>query len=509
MKTELRFPLIRLLYIRRMIKKNNETTKYLLIMAALALYLSLCINMANNTLYQSGYWGLILVILLLCVAARNYLTKNPVIWVMVTGGFLKVSYILYTAVWQRQHDVIDFGAGEGHAAYIEYILYNKSLPDFDPRSVWAFFQPPLHHFISAVWMWAGIRVKIAERQLYENVQVLPLCYMLIVTLIVYEISKELNMTKKSQLITMLITAFHPIYVLMSGSINNDALSVCLSALSVYAALLWYKKPGILKSIFLGGCIGLAMMAKLSSALVAPGIGAMLLYRVIKDIRADKSCIKDYFLQLASFAVVVFPLGLWWPVRNVIKWNMPVNYIPEVGEQLEKCDMASRLFDIRTFSVYPALKSNGAAYDEYNVILAMFKTAFFGESDFSLLSKHITPFADLVFVFGIITAVIGIYAAIKVCTDRQSGPDAGLKIMFSGVLLGLLGGYFMFALSYSNFSAQDFRYSALAVSIMGIFTGLYCDRRLLKKKSVIVIYVSCIIFAAASFITYMLVGAYKG
>lgn len=477
---------------------------------ATALFLSLCMNMANNTLHQSAFLGAILVFAILCIAYYKSLSRNIVVWTMILGAFVKVSYILYTAVWERQHDVIDFGAGEGHAAYIEYILYNKSLPNFDPREVWAFFQPPLHHAISAAWMWLGIRLKIAERRLYENVQVLPLCYMLIMTLIIYNICKELKMTTKATFVTMLAVSFHPIYILLSGSINNDALALVLSAGAVYAALKWYRKPTFLKIFLLAVLIGLSMMAKLSSALVAPGIGVMMLYRIYTDVKSKKTGLVQYILQLALFAVTVVPLGLWWPVRNLVKWGMPVNYIPEVGDQLVKTDFVSRVLDVRTSTVYPCLLANGDAYDEYNVILAMFKTAFFGESNFSSLNWKIAPFAYLTFAFGIAVALLGLISAIYVCVNKEIGIDIGEKILFAGVLLGLLGGYFMFALSYSNFSAQDFRYSALAIGILAIFTGLYYDRLILIPKSKVAVRAiksTAVIFALASAGTYLLVGYY--
>ena len=79
---------------------------------------------------------------------KSGLTKIIIIALFLLGIFIKLYYINYTETWERQHDVISFGADEGHAAYIEYILNNKSLPDFDPREKWGFFQPPLHHIIS-------------------------------------------------------------------------------------------------------------------------------------------------------------------------------------------------------------------------------------------------------------------------------------------------------------------------------------------------------------------------
>ena len=491
-------------------KNNSILTKYrpLLLIIALALFMSFCIDMTNNTIKNPVYFFSLAVFAIVCAAFCNNLSRDAVVWTMVLGAILKASYILYTPVWERQHDVIDFGAGEGHAAYIEYILYNKSLPDFDPRSVWAFFQPPLHHFISAAWMWIGIRLKIVERQLYENVQVLPLCYLLIMTLIIYAICKELDMTNEAMLVTMLIVSFHPIYIQLSGSINNDALALVLSALALYIALIWYKKPSFWKIILLGASIGLAMMAKLSSALVAPGIGVMMVYKIVPDFKKDKSVLGRYAGQLLGFAAVVFPLGLWWPVRNLIKWNMPVNYIPEVGEQLVKTDFVSRVFDVRTSSVFPCMIVNGDEYDEYNVILAMFKTSFFGESNFSLLSGKITPFAVITFVFGIILALVGLYCIVRLCFDKEAIPDIGIRILLGGSFVTLMGGYFLFALSYNNFSAQDFRYSALAIAISAIFTGKYVDRiKVLKRPAYLrwMIKACSVIFALGAAGTYMLVG----
>lgn len=488
---------------------NNQQRRLILYILALAVFMSFCINMANNTLFQSAFFGTIVVLFMLYLAFRKTINCDAVIWTMLLGAFVKASYILYTPVWERQHDVIDFGAVEGHAAYIEYILQNKALPNFDPRQVWAFFQPPLHHAVCAALMYVEIRLKIAERRLYENVQILPLCYMLVMTLIVYNICKELKLSSKATLITMLAVSFHPVYILMSGSINNDALALVLSAIAVYVALLWNKKPTLLKIILLGMCVGLSMMAKLSSVLIAPGIGVMMLYRVIKDVKDKKKGIIPYLLELLCFAIVVIPLGLWWPVRNYVKWRMPFNYIPEVGEQLVKTDLFSRIFDLRTSTVYPCLISNGDAYDEYNVVLAMFKTAFFGESNFSQLSPKITPFACIVFVFGIVIALLGISSAVYVCVNKEIGMQTGEKILFGGVLAGLLGGYFSFALSYSNFSAQDFRYSALAVSILAIFTGIVYDRMVLKGSKIrYLILASSVIFALGAFCTYMLVGLYQ-
>lgn len=495
--------------------KGLNIINSLLIMVSLALFLSFCTDMTGETLRRPAYFFSVVIMIILAVVFRKSLPKVSVYYVIFGGALVKIAYILYTAVWTRQHDVISFGAGEGHAAYIEYILANKSLPNFDPRLVWGFFQPPLHHTISAAWMWINIRLGIAERQLQENVQVLTLCYMIVTMLVTYYICKELAMKQRGTLITMLIASFHPAYILLSGSINNDALSICFAAVALYIAIIWYKKPNLLSILLLALCIGLGMMAKLSAGLVAPGIGLMMLYKLF----ADKKNLLRYIIQYVCFAVVVFPIGLWWTIRNKIMWGMPANYIPEVGEQLTSSSLVSRLFDLRTSTVYPCMINNGDAYDEYNFILAMIKTSLFGESNFSQVSSKINVFAVILFITSVVLIIVGIIALVRISFCKEASPAIEYKILLGVSALSIFGAYASFALSYNNFSAQDFRYAALLVSIMAIFTGLWddrmeavvtagkCDESKKKRISIVrnVIFFVSVLFAASSAAVYLLVG----
>ena len=209
---------------------------------AAALFLAFCFDMKAESIRTSSFAFLIICTVVVVVTFRKNLPSTGTFYAMLTGMFLKIAYAIYTPVWCRQHDVIDFGAGEGHAAYMEYILSHKALPDFDPRSVWAFFQPPLHHIISAVWMWLNIRLGISEGRMHKNVQILPLTYMCLLMFITYMICRELGMRKQGMLAAMLVASFHPVFILMSGSINNDALSVMLTVLAIYIAILWYLYP---------------------------------------------------------------------------------------------------------------------------------------------------------------------------------------------------------------------------------------------------------------------------
>jgi len=486
-------------------RKSSFCWEPFLILAAVALFISFGLDTTQETLKSGQYLMALAAALLLTAGLCRYLPVNAVSVIIALGIFLKLAYVLYTATWTRQHDVIDFGTGEGHAGYIEYLLQNKALPDFDPRTVWAFFQPPLHHIVAAVWMKLCTFTGVAYRQAQENIQALTFCYMGAVMLFSYFTCREIGLKKWGMRVAMLLISFHPIYVMLSGSINNDALSLALSAAALYLAVVWYQRPGVPVILLLGACIGLSMMAKLSGGVIAPAVAALFLLKLIQE----KQRWKKYLVQFAAFAAVVLPLGLWWTVRNSVLYDMPVNYIPPVGEQLEYTGIFHRLFDIRLHSVYPAMKAYGDAYDEYNVPLALMKTSLFGEYNLGLEWEAITPFATVLFIAGVLLALAAFAAMLYVMFSKKSALKKEWKLFFGILYASLFTSYCSFAFGYSNFSAQDFRYVALVIVVEALFLGLFVDGLDFKEKGQriygIIIIGAAGIFAASSCIVYLMLG----
>lgn len=477
---------------------SNLIFVFLGIIAA-GLFVSACLDTTGESIRTYQFGTFVFVLLLLGVIFRKYLPKDFSVWAIAGGSFLKLSYICYTPVWLRQHDVIDFGYHEGHAAYIEYLLNNRHLPDFDVRQLWGFFQPPLHHILAACWMWLQRRLGVAEKIMQENVQVLTFSYMVITVIVTYLICKEMNMKKRGTFITMLITSFHPMFIILSGSINNDALALCLSMISVYVALLWYKTPRISTIVVLALSVSLAMFAKLTSALVAPGIAALMIYSLIKN----RERLKSYIVQFLCFGIIAFPIGLFWPLRNAIGWGVPINYIPQVGEQLEHSGFVSRVLDIRMTSVYPSLVSLGDSYDEYNTVVQMMKSSLFGEYNYGQISPLVTPFAIVLFAVSVVLALLSLYATVTMIFSKKSMMTLDYKLFFGSIYFVFVIGYLSFSLGYSNFSAQDFRYAAIAIIIEALFLGLWSDES--KEKPAKIIQYLCIIFAASSSCVYLLIG----
>ena len=460
---------------------------------------------------------------------KSGFTKIIIIALLLLGIGIKLYYINYTETWERQHDVISFGADEGHAAYIEYILNNKSLPDFDPREKWGFFQPPLHHIISAFVMDISMKAGLDIKRCQENTQIPTCIYMIMLSLMsIYIFAKTRGLHKDKVLsdgclVMLAIVALHPMFIIMSGSINNDALQLVMSLFALIVAAKWYEKPGILRTVFLAVIIGLSMLAKLTGGLVAVPIAIVMLTKVFGfdgGIRADKNTkvrindrlrffFRKYFAKMLIFAAVVFPLGLSFSIRNKLKWDVPVNYIPPVGENFpESITMKNRLLDIATDSVYTKMVARGDAFDEYNVFLALIKTSLFGEYNFSDVSRWMKPLSLVLFVSAILVILFALYATLQVAFSKKIKLPLVWKVLLIGTYVTYLAAYFYFALSSSNFSAQDFRYAGICIVCEGIFAGIYADS-IKNKRALMLIKVVAITFALSSFLTYALLGFKAG
>ena len=484
-------------------ENRSFTLQPFILMAALILFLAFCMDTTAETLRKPQYLFFLLAVFLVLFVFRRlvYITEPALI--LLLGVMFRTSYILYTAIWTRQHDVIDFGVGEGHAGYIEYIYHNLRLPTGDPRQKWAFFQPPLHHIIAGLWMRFCAHFGLIYRQVQENVQLLTLFYICTVTILTFFICRELKMKEWGIRVALLIVCAHPALTIMSGSINNDALSLMLAVLAVYLVILWYKAPSYKLIIMLALSIGLSMMAKLSGGTVAPAVAALFILKLIND----KENIRKYILQYIVFGIIVFPLGIWWEFRNMLKYGMPFNYIPPVGEQLD-ASISSRLFDLRCHSVYPAMIANGDAYDEYNVFLTLFKTSLFDDANLALESKSITLFAVILFVTALILAVISLIATILVLTDKKGRYNLSSehKLLFSVLYTTLLISYFSFALSAHNYSAMNFRYIALIIPVEAVFLGIFTDSCKDRHHIRYRLFAATVLgFAAASVSTYIMLG----
>lgn len=389
------------------------------------------------------------------------------------GFMLRLAYILYTTINQRQHDVQTFeNTDNGHGAYILYLLDNRSLSDFDVSTKWQFYHPPLHHIISAIWLWFQMQCGLSFSAACEGLQFLTLFYSTLSMYLSYRIMRELNMRRTGLLIALAIIAFHPTFLIFAGSINNDILSVTFMLGAVLNTMVWFKKRTVWNILKIALCVGLGMFTKLSVWMVAPAIAAVFLVALIKNEGKLKSVIGQY----AAFLAVCVPIGLFWSIRNYLTYKIPFTYVPKLPETsvqyVGNHSVLERLFDFNFSqfkSVFTQMNFSGGNYFEYNPTIALFKTAMFDESVNDTYYHSISFYGKALFWFSVILGLLGFIAMIYILCKRRS-MNITYKILFAVLYFVLLISYYIFCFQFPFFCTQNIRYASPLIVIGAIFIG---------------------------------------
>lgn len=466
--------------IRRILDDRRSKTSAVLIfvtevaLTILAVRLYLNHNNRAELVYTSGTMLVAAVTLLLLVSlyyeGRDYRRKIAVIAVFLQGAVMRLGYVLETTILRRQNDVHKFGEKDGHAAYIEYLLNNRSLPDFDPTTVWQFYHPPFHHSICAVWLKLLCTVGIPYDVACESVQAVSLFCSLSIMIIFYKLARHIGLKGGALFIPLLIVFFHPSQIILSGSINNDVMSIAFILGAIYTTAVWYKNPCIRNILKIALCIGLGMMTKLSAGLVAPAVAVVFLAALIKYRKEAKSLIG----QFALFGVVCVPLGLWWGIRNYILFKTPLTYVPSLSiisyQYIGRIPFKERLFDFSAYQFSDVFEQwTKDTYLEFNPTIAFLKNSLFGEHMRALTFEgDLIKFPTILFYVAMVLAVTGFIAMLVLVFIKGNGIE---KLLLSVTSLILLFSYYKFCYEYPFICTMNFRYIVPCLFAGAMFIGL--------------------------------------
>lgn len=409
---------------------------------------------------------------LLCVfIIKNFKNEENLVFVVLFCGFLiRVFYVVLAQAHYFQNDVGTLAEGDyGHLGYVYYLFENGKLPDSYTNQ---FYHPPLHHIICALVMKVcglfGMTVEVMD----EILQCLSLFYGTATLGYMNKIGKKIGLSGKSRCIVIALAAFMPYSVMMAGALNNDGLMVLLVVMFIYYLICWFQEPAVWKIVMMALCMGLAMMTKFSAALIAPAAAVVMLVKVWKN-RQD---IKRYIGQFAVFALIVFPLGLWHTIRNIIQFDLPMGYVPkltdDVGQYIGMYGIGQRLFDL-TGQLEPLCLqwSNTVADVSYNIPVSLIKFATFGESGFYLNDSVLGIAGTIMFwlvaiVFIMMPVGMGLWIAQK---DGQ-GIWKFFALSGGGTVLFF---YVKFCFDYPHICTMSVRYvvPALLLGFLAIGAGL--------------------------------------
>ena len=450
----------------------------------------------------------------------NYEVSDAVIIALLIalGIAIRFVYILYTGVVDRQHDVGDFTGAAGHAGYIKYWYENGlKLPDFDVRSYWQYYHPPFHHWMMALLMKILTFLGVDFYKAGEAAQILPMLYSSLTMIVSYKVFRAVKLGGTPLIAATAIVCFHPTFIIFGGSFNNDMLLMLFMMAAILWGLRWYREPTLGNIVPLAFCIGLGMMTKLSGWMVAPAVAFMFLVILIRNIKKPLK----YIGQYALFGVICVPLGLWWQVRNLIKFKIPLTYVPDLGSNSPmysgNMPLTERLFSFGNGQldyIYGTNTYVGAPFNEYNPTLGLFKTAAFDECANSICDRnypqiHIT--GPILFWISVVLFLI-CFVCFIVSMIRKSENINGVERFYFALLFGvILVSYYMFCIAYPLACTFNIRYAMPLIPLCAMGLAMATQRTLSSKKAAAtwfrrVMYALTAAFCAMSYLVYTQVGA---
>lgn len=409
------------------------------------------------------------------------LTDNTFVFMLIfLGVLLRCSYVLLSGLYDRQHDAGAYtGMGTsfvnpGHIGYIEYIYKFHKLPDINPYELFAYYHPPLHHILSYVWLQLNIWLGVSEELAFENLQILPLLYSCLCMLVTWKILETLKIMGRGLFIALSFMVFHPATIIMAGSVNNDMLTILFMSLTILGTLNWIQNKDLKHLIPLALYIGLGMITKLNSAVLAIPVGLIFLMHFISVIKGkNKTEILKWIKNYCIFGVVVIPIGLSWIIRNLIRFGEKPG-VPVPGEtspmytagfslwqRLGIPSLADWHFD---FPFHPI-----SAKACSNTWVIMFHTSLFAEEYPTDLSDILLVLCQITFLLAVILGIATAVLLIAVLFSQNTDLETRIFLL-TGYIIMLIS-FAAFVIIYPYTCSSDFRYVAICLVYISIALGL--------------------------------------
>lgn len=436
--------------------------------------------------FKFGYLtiGILIIYLVYCICEKKLDKKRIIFMILALGILLRMIYGGYNNIFSRQHDVGK--ANEtGHYGYALYIYRNGMLPD---TNIDQFYQPPLNAWLQAKWMKlfqfilpipehvkdlylssinSGVKFKYNNdllnyfNSLYNSCRILGTFYSSITLLLIYKILKEFKLKDYTLYIILLVMATQPVLVMMSGTMNNDNLSYVFFFSALLFAIRWFKKQTYIDIVLVAISIGLGMITKLSIGFIALVIGPMMLVKLIQRFK-EKTYLK-LLPQFVVFAMIVFPLGLSYAIRNYLLFNQGLTYILDFGRDswlhavIKEKNIFERFFSLPISQLIHKERGIFHDYQEYNIWVDLIKTSIFEEFSYNADGCVLGALMYLIIVpYWLLLIPVIIYIINRIIKKTYTG-DMMLTIICLALVILALFSYVSLCVKMPYGCTSNFRY----------------------------------------------------
>ncbi|MGN0700966.1 MAG: glycosyltransferase family 39 protein [Oscillospiraceae bacterium] len=403
--------------------------------------------------------------------------ENAVKLIIICGVIMRIGYMLLTPCNVRSNDLWDFTPdGYGHAGYVINIAVNGSLPDNNIRQ---YYQQPFYYIISGAVSFVVNKLLNCSDMYYiadaaKTVSCAASCIMLLLS---EKLCDMLGLGKKGKLAAVTLTAFVP-NLFISCKVTPDALTALMLTLAFMYTLRWKDTPSWKNTILLALIYGFGVMTKISVAVMALFTLAVLLYRLFagimdKDGRLCLSLVQKY----AVFGIISLPLGLWYSVRNYIRFQQPIGYVPVVGKDSPLYTGDHSLFQRFLFPDIKALFDSPYVnlLEDCNMFEYAVKSSCFGEFNYDAppFIAILLEWAAVVLAVCVIAAVVGII--LHEARANRDGRKHDVSILLTITACGIFCVSLMvFYLRYPYTCSMDYRYMLFLAAPGAIVLARYCE-----------------------------------
>ncbi len=399
--------------------------------------------------------------------------ESWIVLILIAGLVLRVGYMVYTPMGLRGHDVVGFGES-GHLDYIYQIVTTGRLPQaYD----YQFYHPPLNYIFEAIIVKAFrfFHHNPDLELVFEAAKIVPCFASCAILLVCYSLFREFNLSTRASALALGILAFQPTFFIFSSSINNDSLMLLFYMIAVLYTVRWYNHPTIKNILVIALAIGLGMSTKLSAVTVAAFTAPVFLLVFIQRVRKQNAL--PMLGQFAAFGAVCLPLGLWYTIRNRIKFHISYRYIFTLSRWNDlycgDVPLAKRFFSFPLQQMLQPLYCQ--PYTDYNIWVYIAKCAAFGEFEFERSAKMALPLSLSNLLLIALSVLAAVYVILR-CKETHVLARFGLLWLW----LVQMGSYLMFNLQYPFGCTMDLRYIVPTIIVGATYLGIALDR--LKEKN---------------------------
>lgn len=399
--------------------------------------------------------------------------ESWIVMILIAGLVLRVGYMVYTPFGLRGHDTAGFN-DSGHLDYVYQIVTTGRLPQaYD----YQFYHPPLNAILEALVVkgFSLFHHNPSLDAVYEATKIIP-CFASCASLLVcYRLFQAFGMSSRATALSLGILAFQPTFFIFSAAINNDSLMLFFYLLAVLYTVRWYNDPTFKNIFVIALAIGLGMSTKLSAVTVAAFTAPVFLLVFIQ--RIQKRNALPMLGQFAAFGAVCLPLGLWYTIRNRIKFHISYRYIFTLSRWNDlycgDVPLTKRLLSFPFQQMLEPLYCQ--PYTDYNIWVYLAKCAAFGEFTFERSAKMALPLSLSNLLLIVLSVLAAVYVILR-CKETHVLARFGLLWLW----LIQMGSYLMFNLQYPFGCTMDLRYIVPTIIVGAAYFGIALDH--IKEKN---------------------------